>query len=132
MEYVGDVRGLHMEHGWQRLLAITGGKRFTIKQIHLSEEDITIEGEFQLPPFAELSMEDQLFVAAFIKTHGSIKQMESIFNISYPTVKNRLNSIARKLDIVDVSIQVSNPVSSILDRLEQGDITVAQALEEIK
>ena len=82
-------------------------------------------------PFAELSTEDQLFIAAFIKTHGSIKQMESIFNISYPTVKNRLNQINNRLDIVDVSIQVSNPVSSILDRLEQGEITVAQAIEEI-
>jgi hypothetical protein len=57
--------------------------------------------------------------------------MEPIFTISYPTVKNRLTSIARHLDIVDVSIQVSNSVSSILDRLEQGAISVAQAIEEI-
>jgi hypothetical protein len=46
-------------------------------------------------------------------------------------VKNRLNQIARRLDMVDVAIQVSSPVSSILDRLEQGEITVAEALEEI-
>ena len=120
-----------MEHGWQRLLALAGGKKFCITQVRIPEDGITVEGEFQLPPFAELGMEDQVFIAAFIKTHGSIKQMESIFNISYPTVKNRLNSIARHLDIVDVSIHVSNPVSGILDRLEQGDITVAQAIEEI-
>ena len=120
-----------MEHGWQRLLALTGGKKFTITRVHIPEEDITLEGTFQTPPFAGLSMDDQLFIAAFIKTHGSIKQMESIFSISYPTVKNRLNHIARQLDIVDVSIRVTNPVSSILDRLEQGDITVSQALEEI-
>jgi len=120
-----------MIHGWQKLLALTGGKKFTITQIHIPEDNITIAGEFQLPPFADLSTEDQLFMAAFIKTHGSIKQMESIFNISYPTVKNRLNQIARRLDMVDVAIQVSSPVSSILDRLEQGEITVAEALEEI-
>jgi hypothetical protein len=120
-----------MEHGWQKLLALTGGKKFTITRVHIPEDDIYIGGEFQLPPFAGLSMEDQLFIAAFIKTHGSIKQMESIFNISYPTVKNRLNNIAHQLDIVDVSIQVSNPITAILDRLEQGDISVAQAIEEI-
>jgi hypothetical protein len=120
-----------MEHGWQKLLALTGGKKFTVTRVHIPEDDITIEGDFQLPPFAGLSMEDQLFIAAFIKTHGSIKQMESIFNISYPTVKNRLNQIARQLDIVDVSIRVSNPITDILDRLEQGDISVAQAIEEI-
>ena len=120
-----------MEHAWQHLLTLTGGKKFTITQIHIPEDDITIEGAFQLPPFADLSMDDQLFMAAFVKTHGSIKQMEQIFNISYPTVKNRLNQIARQLDVVDVSIQVSTPVSTILDRLERGDITAEQALEEI-
>ena len=120
-----------MEHSWQKLLSLTGGKKFLITQVRIPEEDITIEGDFQLPPFAQLSMEDQIFVAAFIKTNGSIKQMESIFNISYPTVKNRLNRIANQLDIVDVSIQVSNPISNILDRLEQGDITVGDALKEI-
>lgn len=121
-----------MEHDWQRLMALTGGKKFMITKIYIPEDDISIEGSFQVPAFAELSMEDQLFMAAFVKTHGSIKQMESIFNISYPTVKNRLNQIASRLELFDVSVQVSNPVSSILDRLEQGAISVAQAIEEIK
>jgi len=124
--------GKHMEHSWQKLLSMTGGKKFYITQVQIPGDDITIEGKFELPPFAELSMDDQIFIAAFIKTHGSIKQMESIFNISYPTVKNRLNNIARCLDVVDVSIQVSNPISDVLDRLEQGDITVAQAIEEME
>ena len=121
-----------MEHSWQKLLSLTGGKKFYITQVQIPEDAIGIEGKFELPPFAELSMEDQIFIAAFIKTHGSIKQMESIFNISYPTVKNRLNNIASNLDVVDVSIQVSNSISNILDRLEQGDITVAQAIEEME
>ncbi|MGH0052908.1 MAG: DUF2089 domain-containing protein [Sphaerochaetaceae bacterium] len=121
-----------MEHSWQKLLSMTGGKKFFITQVQIPEDNITIEGNFQTPPFAELSTEDQIFIAAFIKTNGSIKQMESIFNISYPTVKSRLNRIARNLDIVDVSIQVSNSISNILDRLEQGDITVAEAIEEME
>lgn len=121
-----------MEHGWQKLLSLTGGKKFFITQIQIPEDDITIEGKFQVPPFAELSMDDQVFIAAFIKTHGSIKQMESIFNISYPTVKNRLNTIARHLDIVDVSVLVTKSISSTLDRLEHGEISVAQAIEELQ
>lgn len=97
-----------MEHSWQKLLSMTGGgKKFVITQVRVLEDNITIEGNFQLPPFGgELSMEDQIFIAAFIKTNGSIKQMESIFNISYPTVKNRLNRIANQLDIVDVTVKV--------------------------
>jgi hypothetical protein len=121
-----------MEHSWDTLTRLTGGKRCVVTSVRVPQDDIAIQGTFALPPLAELTMDEQLFVAAFIKTHGSIKQMESVFGISYPTVKNRLNAIASKLDIMDVSVTVSNPVSSILDRLEQGDIDVAQALKEIK
>jgi hypothetical protein len=121
-----------MEHSYQKLLAMTGGKKFLITQVRIPEENITIEGSFQLPPFADLSMEDQIFIAAFVKTNGSVKQMESIFNISYPTVKNRLSRIASQLDIVDVSIEVSNPVTSILDRIEAGALSVADALKEME
>lgn len=108
------------------------GKRFLIKKIHIIEDDIDIEGNFDTPPLAQLTMEDQIFVAAFVKTHGSIKQMESIFGISYPTVKNRLNSIAGRLDILDIEIEIKEPVSTILDRLERGEIDTDQALKEIK
>ncbi|MBJ2357835.1 DUF2089 domain-containing protein [Sphaerochaeta sp. S2] len=121
-----------MEHSWQKLLSMTGGKKFVITQVRVPEDNITIEGNFQLPPFAELSMEDQIFIAAFIKTNGSIKQMESIFNISYPTVKNRLNRIANQLDIVDVTVKVSSPISSVLDRIERGEITASDALKEME
>ncbi len=120
-----------MEHSWQKLLTMTGEKRFLITQVYLPDEKITIEGSFQLPPFANLSMDDQIFIAVFIKTNGSIKQMESIFNISYPTVKNRLNRIAKQLDIVGIEIQTSSVMDDILSQLEAGTISVADALKEI-
>ncbi|MEA5031185.1 MAG: DUF2089 domain-containing protein [Sphaerochaeta sp.] len=121
-----------MEHEWQKLTAMTNGKPFRITKVYVPEEEITIEGNFQLPPLGKLGYEDQVFVAAFVKTHGSIKQMEAIFGISYPTVKNRLNAIASRLDIVDVKVDVTDSVSSILDKLERGDIDVSQALQEIR
>ena len=45
--------------------------------------------------------EDQVFVAAFLKSHGSIKEMEQVFGVSYPTVKARLNRIAGQLEFVE-------------------------------
>ncbi len=60
--------------------------------------EVRLEGNFEIPALARLSMEDQAFVVAFLRHHGSIKRMESLFGISYPTVKNRLNSIAHALD----------------------------------
>ncbi len=121
-----------MFHSWKKLTSLTAGKKFLISRITIPEDEIEIEGSFRLPPMAELSMEDQIFAAAFLKTHGSIKQMETIFRISYPTVKNRLNSIADKLDIVDVDVDIKPPASNVLDKLEQGEIDVDQALKEME
>lgn len=120
-----------MYHSWKKLKEMTSDKKFLITRICIPEEEIEIDGNFQLPPLAELSMEDQIFTAAFIKTHGSIKQMENIFGISYPTVKNRLNKIAEQLDILNISVNIKPPVSNILDKLEQGEINVDEALKEI-
>ena len=121
-----------MYHSWKKLASLTGGKKFLIKKVSIPEEEIDIEGNFELPPLAELSMEDQIFAAAFIKTHGSIKQMETIFGISYPTVKNRLNAIAGRLNIMDIEVDIQPPVSRVLDKIERGEIDVKEALKEIE
>ena len=87
--------------------------------------DATLEGSFSLPPLARLGAEDQAFVSAFVRVHGNLKRMEALFGISYPTVKNRLNAIAERLD---APLLVEEP-PQVLQRLERGEITVEQALE---
>ena len=81
-----------------------------------------------MPALARLSLEDQAFVVAFVRHHGSIKKMEGLFGISYPTVKNRLNSIVRQLD---QTFDAPSPNELILDQLARGEISVDQALERM-
>ena len=88
-----------------------------------------MEGEFEVPALARLSLEEQLFVTAFVRCHGSIKRMEELFEISYPTVKNRLNAIVGKLDR---SLDAPSSNLQILERLERGELTVEEALAEIR
>jgi hypothetical protein len=131
-----------MIHDWNTLTQITGGESILIERIRLEASGLAIEGAFRPPPLAELTWEDQVFVAAFVKCHGSIKQMEKYFGISYPTVKNRLNKIGERLDFVDVSVDVAPDTSEpepprpkradILDQLEKGDITPDQAIELLR
>jgi hypothetical protein len=90
--------------------------------------DVRLEGDFEVPALARLSLEDQAFVIAFVRHHGSIKKMESLFGISYPTVKNRLNAIARQLD---ETFNVPTPNELVLDQLAHGEITVDEALERL-
>lgn len=119
-----------MTKDWQELTRITRGSPLTVEKVKLADKDIAVEGSFELPPLARLTMEDQIFVTAFIRSHGSIKDMEELFGISYPTVKNRLNRLALQLDFVEINPPPSK--SEILIKLEQGELTVDEALERIK
>ncbi len=114
---------------WNELTKMTRGKPITVERIRIVDSGIAIEGSFTLPPLANLSAEDQVFVMAFIRCHGSIKEMEEMFGISYPTVKNRLNRIAGQLQFVEVVS--ARPQDTVLDELERGEISVEDALKRL-
>lgn len=90
--------------------------------------DVRLEGDFEVPALARLSVEDQAFVIAFVRHHGSIKKMEGVLGVSYPTVKNRLRSIARELD---ERFDAPSPNELVLDQLARGEISVDEALERL-
>jgi hypothetical protein len=115
---------------WQELTHLTQGHPIVVERVRLSDKDIVIEGRFELPQLARLDMEDQIFITAFVRSHGSIKEMERIFGVSYPTIKSRLTRIANSLEFVE-----TNPMPSrteILDRLQRGEITPEDAIKELE
>src|SRR5258705_3132331 len=121
-----------MSADWQALTKLSGGARLEIERVRLIEQGISIEGDFDLPPLAQLGAEDQIFVAAFVRCHGSIKQMEKYFGVSYPTIKNRLNKIGSQLVFVEIEQGSDTDApphtrTDVLDRLSRGELTVAQA-----
>ena len=118
-----------MPKEWHELTRITQGAPIIIERVRLTDRDIAIEGSFELPRLARLSSEDQYFVMAFVQCHGSIKEMERIFGISYPTVKNRLQRLAERLELVE-SIP-STDRDEVLSRLERGEITAEEAIERL-
>ena len=126
-----------MGRDWQELTKLVGQSPIEIERVRLVDSGVAIEGPFTLPPLAQLSGEDQVFVAAFVRCHGSIKQMEQYFGVSYPTIKNRLNRIGSQLTFVEID-QDGDPApraqgrADILDRLSRGELTVAQALDQLK
>lgn len=118
-----------MALAWYELTALTGQKEFVVTSIKMNETGIFIQGEFELSPLARLSDEDQVFVAHFIRTHGSIKEMEQAFGVSYPTIKARLNKIGAQMQFVEV-VPISKR-DEILAQLERGEISAKEAVEKI-
>ena len=120
---------------WQELTDLTQGQPFTVERVRLSGNGVAIEGQFEPPQLAQLGVDDQVFVAAFVRAHGSIKEMERIFGVSYPTIKARLNRIAERLDFAEhLDVADTGPApagADVIDRLRRGEITVQEALAEL-
>jgi hypothetical protein len=115
---------------WQELTQFTRGQALVVERVRIVEKDIVIEGRFELPQLARLSLEDQVFITAFVRSHGSIKEMEQVFGVSYPTIKSRLTRIANGLEFVE-----TNPMPSraeILDRLKRGEVSAKDAIQELE
>jgi hypothetical protein len=114
---------------WQELTDLTRGQPFAVERVRLVGSGVVVEGQFEPPQLAQLSVDDQVFVAAFVRSHGSIKEMERIFGVSYPTIKSRLNRIAGHLDFVDTDPAPAS--ADVVDRLRRGEISAEQALAEL-
>lgn len=104
----------------------------TVTRVVCDDCNIRIEAPFEMPALSRLSPDDQLFVTAFVHSHGSIKQMERFFGVSYPTVKNRLASISSQLDPIEElngKHLSTDQYERILDQLSSGELSVEEAID---
>jgi hypothetical protein len=115
---------------WQDLLRLAEGSRLVVERVRLPEKNLAVEGEFFLPELARLGLEDQVFIVAFVRSHGSIKEMEQTFGVSYPTIKSRLNRIAGQLEFVETNPSPSR--AEILGRLKNGEIGAEEAIRALE
>lgn len=75
------------------------------------------------------------FVEDFILTGGSLKDLAAQMDLSYPTVRNKLNDIIENLKkfketekVLDKNLSQEN----VLSKLESGQISVKEALKLLK
>ncbi len=69
------------------------------------------------------------FIKVFIYAEGSIKQSEKLLNCSYPKIKNLLKKAKIALGVKD---EYSDNHTSIIERLNKGELDVEEALSMIK
>ena len=119
-----------MANDWQELTRLTQGEEILVERVKIVQNNIAIEGEFELPPRAQITAEDQVFIMAFIRYDGSIKETEKVFGISYPTVKNRLKRIAAQLPLTESGPLLSDN-SELLDQISAGEISAEEAIRRM-
>lgn len=69
-----------------------------VKSLKCELCETEVNGLYELPVLAQLSSDDQTFILNFVKNSGSLKDMASLLNLSYPSVRNKLDDIIQKLN----------------------------------
>lgn len=117
-------------------------------KLHCQSCGTQIENTFDFPKIMHLSKEQLEFVEVFILSRGNIKDVEKALNLSYPTVRAKLDQVIEALadgkptgstltatqDPSDKKRKDldSNQRQSVLDQLEKGELSAEEALELLK
>ncbi len=93
-----------------------------------------IEGEFVLQRLARLSPEQWAFVEIFIRNEGKLNRVQEELDLSYPTVRNRLNEVIRALgyEVGKQDEGESEARQEVLDELARGAIALDEALRRLR
>ena len=68
---------------------------------------------------AELEDEDLAFIKKFILASGSLKEVASVYGVSYPTVRLRLDRLIQKIQLTETA--EADPYVSLVTRLAVDD-----------
>lgn len=110
------------------------GGELKVTRLKCEECETVIENDFVLSKFDYLSGEELYFTETFIRCRGNIKEVEKELKISYPTVRAKLDAIIKKLGYEDEARQDEEMMKreAVLKALEQGEITVEEAIRQLK
>lgn len=105
-------------------------KGMIIKEMYCDECGITMKGDMLPATGNEFNEDEWRFIMEFLLLEGNIKAVGEKLNVSYPTVKNMLGEIRKKLPGYEV--ERKNDVNSVLDGIENGTMDVMDAIEKLK
>ena len=109
----------------------------SVTRLHCPTCGTTVEGTFSLGRMQRLNQAQLQFIEAFIRCRGSMKDVGSELNMSYPTVNNRLNDVliamgyADRVKVPEEAAPAAGVSSErkreILTDLKNGKISAADA-----
>ena len=102
--------------------------QLSISRLACDSCDTRIDSALPIPLFFRLPPDLQDFVFVFLRCQGKIRDVEKDLGISYPTVCKRLALVNELLG----NTAPPRNTKSILDELERGEITAAEASTLLK
>lgn len=111
------------------------GNAMEVARLHCPTCETEISGRFAPCRFCALPEKDLRFVEAFLRCRGSIKDVERALGVSYPTVRNMLDSALKALGFAEEEQEQrasEDARRAVLDLLESGEIEAKEAARRLK
>ncbi|CCW35911.1 hypothetical protein CWRG_01971 [Chthonomonas calidirosea] len=117
------------------------GNSLHVAELHCPQCQTSVRGTFDSCRFCRLAEEHLRFIETFLRCEGNLSRVERELGISYPTVRNRLQSalVALGLQGRDSVSEDSSSTASvraqrleILEALANGEIDAAEAAEALR
>lgn len=91
-----------------------------------------LSGSFPPCKYCALDEKQRTFMETFLKCRGNIREVEKALGISYPTVKGLLDELLGVLFPEEKTGREATNIGNVLDRLENKEISAAQAAQLLK
>jgi hypothetical protein len=102
----------------------------SIESVRCRTTGFKVEGPFVAPAIFQLSEEQLKLVESLVIHGGNLKKVAEEIEISYPTLKNRLDEVAQILK--RESEELKKKRSEILDKIEKGIISPDEGAEQLE
>ena len=105
-----------------------------VTHLRCSECGTELSGEFVANEFARLPADKLEFLRTFLACRGNLKEVESALNISYPTVRGRLDQLlgALQLHVEEIEEEREADRAGVLEALERGELSVTEAERQLR
>lgn len=90
------------------------------------------EGEFETPRLARLGAADRALVEALIMSAGNLSRVSETMNVSYPTLRKRMDALIDRLS--DLRRSDAERMEGMLTAVEKGEMdpeAAARLIEEM-
>lgn len=68
-----------------------------VSQMKCPDCNTEVSGVYELPLYLKLTREEQEFILNFFLSSGSIKEMAKQAELSYPTMRNKMDDLIEKI-----------------------------------
>lgn len=107
-----------------------------VVRMHCQACDTSIEGRFSAGALSRLTQEQLDFVTTFVRCEGKINRVEQEMDLSYPTIRNKLQQVIRALGFEPGREEDADALAEkrrgILNDLEEGHISADEAMRALQ